>query len=88
LDDPVRKAEIEILRYLIAHEDARDTLEGIAKWWVDQSNEYTSAEIDEALHRLEHHELVRVWKSTSAKPVFGRATADSRLLEDYIHSLE
>jgi hypothetical protein len=86
--DLVRKAEIEILRYLIAHEDARDTIEGIEKWWVSQSTEYGTADIATALRRLEERDLIRVWKLASAKPVYGRGSADSRRLEQYIRSLE
>ena len=88
MSDSVRTAEIEILRYLTAHKDARDTVEGIAKWWVRQSSGFTSAEIAEALERLERHELVRVWKSASAKPVYGLGNAGPAHLQDHIRSLE
>ena len=87
MTDPVRNAEIDILRYLIAHEEARDTLEGIEKWWLPRSAEYGIADIAVALQRLEDSRLLRVWKPISAKPIYGRA-ADLRRLEEYIRMLE
>ena len=87
MTDPVRKAEIDILRYLITHEDARDTLEGIEKWWLPRSAEYGMVDIAAALQRLEDSDLLHVWKLAAAKPLYGRA-ADSRVLEDYLRMLE
>ena len=88
LTDPIDQAAIQILTYLIAHRDARDTIEGIEKWWVRQSNEYGSGDIAEAVHRLEGWGLVRAWKAASAKPVYGRASADVRPLQERIRRLE
>jgi hypothetical protein len=86
--DSVRQAEIGILRYLIAHQDARDTIEGIEKWWLPQSGDYGLTDIAAALHRLEGRNLIYVWKSKSAEPVYGRGTADSDSLESYLKNLE
>ena len=83
----VRKAEIEILRYLIAHEDARDTIEGIEKWWLPPA-EYGVGDVALALRDLEQQRLIRVWNVPPATPVYGRALVDSRVLEDYIRELE
>jgi hypothetical protein len=68
----VLQAELDILRYLIAHLDARDTIEGIEKWWLPQERRYGLADIAAALTQLEDNHLVRVWTSTSARPVYGR----------------
>lgn len=86
--ESVRQAEAGILRYLIAHQDARDTIEGIEKWWLPQSREFSVADIAAALERLENHKMICVWKSKSAEPVYGRGCADSPTLESYLESLE
>jgi hypothetical protein len=86
--ESVRQAEAGILRYLIAHQDARDTIEGIEKWWLPQSSEYGVADIAAALNRLENRRLICVWKSKSAGPVYGRGPAGSSSLESYLRSLE
>ncbi len=84
----MRKAEIDILRYLAAHKDARDTMEGIAQWWLPQSGEYGIADIAGALRRLESRELIRVWKSASAKPVYGLDWMGPGSVEEYLRSIE
>ena len=87
MTDSVRQAEIEILRYIIAHQDARDTLEGIEKWWLPKSRQYAVSDIAAALLRLENRDLVRVWRSASAKPLYGRSD-DLQALDDYLRSIE
>ncbi len=87
MTDSVRQAEIEILRYIIAHQDARDTLEGIEKWWLPKSRQYAVSDIAAALLRLENRDLVRVWRSASAKALYGRSD-DLQALDDYLRSIE
>ena len=84
----VQQAEVAILRYLLANLDARDTIEGIEKWWLPQSREYGIGDVAAALKILEGSCLIRVWKSAFGKPVYGRSTADPRTLEDYLRTLE
>jgi hypothetical protein len=88
LIDPVQQAEAAILRYLVTHEDARDTIEGIEKWWLPQARQYGIGDVAAALTVLENRNLIRVWKSASAKPVYGRGSADSGFLDDYLRSIE
>ncbi len=89
MTDPVRTAEIEILRYLIAHQDARDTIDGIEKWWLPQSGQYGMGAVAAALRRLENSHLIRVWQSASAKPVYGlRSANDPHSLKEYLRTLE
>jgi hypothetical protein len=43
----------EILRYLVEHPDAKDTLEGIVKWWLSTNQgEWGRAVVQEALDLL------------------------------------
>jgi hypothetical protein len=88
LIDPVQEAAAAILQYLIAHQDARDTVEGIEKWWLPQSRQYGIGDVAAALAILENRNLIRVWKSAAAKPVYGRGSADSHYLDDYLRSIE
>jgi len=88
LTDPVHRAEADILKYLLAHQDARDTVEGIEKWWLPQSQPYRKADIEAALRDLEQLDLIRVWQSASALPIFGQGTADRGALESHLHTLE
>jgi hypothetical protein len=88
LRDSVRLAEVEILKYLLAHKDARDTAEGIEKWWLPQSQQYGRTDIDEALRELEKLDLVRVWQPASALPIFGQGSAPRGALETRLRALE
>lgn len=83
----MHQAEVAILRYLIANQDARDTIEGIEKWWLPQVRPYGIGDVLEALRELESHNLIRVWKSASSKPVYGRGGPDPHPLEEYIRKL-
>jgi len=85
--DSVQQAEVAILRYLIANRDARDTMEGIEKWWLPQVRQYGIGDVAEALDELQSRNLIRVWESSSAKPVYGCGSCDSRLLEEHIRKL-
>ena len=86
--DPVRNAERDILRYLIAHQDARDTVEGIQQWWLPPDKHYGVADISAALLRLEEKNLVRVWRSAFAQPVYGRYSPDAAPLEHHLRTLD
>jgi hypothetical protein len=86
LTHPARRAEADILKYLLAHQDARDTIEGIELWWLPRERSYGRAEIEAALRNLEALELIRVWQSASALPIFGQG-ADRGALEGRLGSL-
>jgi hypothetical protein len=87
--DRVSRAENDILRYLLVHQDARDTIEGIEQWWLPQPRDYGIAEIAAALLRLEHRGLISMWKSVSAQPLYSLRSGDhAQSLEDYLGSLE
>ena len=46
-DTDVSKVADEIIRYLDAHENAADTLEGVAQWWISRQR------IQEALEQVQ-----------------------------------
>ena len=84
----MQRAEADILRYLLAHQDARDTIEGIEKWWLPQNQPYRRSDIETALRHLEERELIRVWQSASAEPIFGQGAAGRTAIEERLHGLE
>ena len=84
----MQRAEADILRYLLAHQDARDTVEGIEKWWLPQDQPYRRRDIETALCNLEERDLIRVWQSASAEPIFGQGTGGRTAIEERLHSLE
>jgi hypothetical protein len=88
LSDAAAQAEIAIVRYLLAHPDARDTLEGIEKWWLPASEDFGAEAVAAALERLTGRDLVFVWRSATAKPVYGSASSDGRALREYLHKLQ
>ena len=72
----------------MANQDARDTIEGVEKWWLPQSRRYGMADIAAALRDLEERDMVRVWQSASVQPIYGRGSADPARLEEYLESLK
>ena len=51
----------EILRYLLAHPEAGDTIDGIADWWLNERRVRQGiAEVEIALRRLVERGLVDV----------------------------
>jgi hypothetical protein len=88
LTDLVRRAEADIVRYLLAHEAARDTVEGIEKWWLSPSRPYSRADIEAALRDLEQRDLVRVWQPASALPIYGHGVADRQVFDNFLDALK
>lgn len=88
MSDAAAQAEIAIVRYLLAHPDARDTLEGIEKWWLPASEDYGAEAVAAALARLTGRSLVIVWRSATAQPVYGLPSSDGRALREYLHTLQ
>lgn len=84
----MRQAKIAILRYFLAHPDARDTVEGIEQWWLPQAQPYSVGDIEAALQDLARQHLIRVWETGAAEPVYGRGAGDLRSIEEYLHRFE
>jgi len=42
----------EILHYLIRHPDAKDTLEGVLRWWISRDSKATAESLRSALDQL------------------------------------
>ncbi len=66
---PVRQLSSLILRYLLRHPDARDSVEGIAQWWLlAQRVEDEVENVKEALDLLIQEGLVEVEGAGGASP--------------------
>jgi alkylhydroperoxidase/carboxymuconolactone decarboxylase family protein YurZ len=48
----------EILRYLHAHPAAKDSIEGISRWWLGRDRNATQARVERAVEYLKQHQLV------------------------------
>ena len=61
----------EILRYLIKHPDAQDTLDGIAGWWfLERTTKYPKLLVQEALDMMVNDGLVIEHEGTDARKVY------------------
>ena len=62
----------EILQYLIEHPDAKDTLEGISKWWRPTGkSEWRNEEIQSALANLASKGWLTVRSSSAPQKIYG-----------------
>ena len=62
----------EILTYLAEHPDSRDTLKGIAQWWLlARGVSYQMGQIKEALADLVSKEWILEYKSVSSEIRYG-----------------
>jgi hypothetical protein len=73
--EPLASEEIEIaraiLRYLKEHPDAKDTLDGIAQWWLLREwTERRVAEVERAVSFLVAEELVLQTSRTGLLPYY------------------
>lgn len=65
------QASREILEYLIRHPDAKDTVEGILKWWLDSDAEWEKDEVQQALDLLSARGWLTRRETTPAQAVYG-----------------
>lgn len=76
-----QKASREILDYLVRHPDAKDTIEGILKWWLPE-NEWDEEEVQEALDSLTSKGWLTKRQTTASQTVYGM-NKDQRKEIDY-----
>jgi hypothetical protein len=61
----------EILRYFVTHPSAKDTLEGIARWWLQRERiERTVDEVAESLRLLLMHGFITERHGTAVRPYY------------------
>lgn len=62
----------EVLRYMIEHPDAKDTIEGILKWWLPEGRgEPRKEEVQEALNFLVSKGWLTKREISSEETVYG-----------------
>lgn len=62
----------ELLRYLIKHPDAKDTIEGILKWWLpNRSSDWGKDEVQKALDFLTSKAWLTTRDITASQKVYG-----------------
>lgn len=62
----------EILSYLVEHPDAKDTIEGIMKWWLSKGNtEREKDEIQEAIDFLVAKGWLVMREIADSKKIYG-----------------
>jgi len=77
-----------ILRYLQGHPEAKDTLEGIAQWWLLREwTERRVAEVERAVSFLVSEELVLQTSRTGLPPYYQLNDEKGREISDILKAL-
>jgi len=62
---------VEILRYVVAHPKAKDTVSGIEKWWLSKSTRREGKrKIEESLNRLVYRGWLVARSSPQAETIY------------------
>lgn len=62
----------EILRYLIEHPDAKDTIDGILRWWIPQGHaERKKEDVEHAINELVAKGWIVKRETTPSHTVYG-----------------
>ena len=73
---------VEILRYVVAHPKAKDTISGIEQWWLSAG---TSGEGKKKLESVLNQLVTRGWLSCRRSP---QAESIYSLNEDGVHDIQ
>jgi hypothetical protein len=84
-DGRARRIAREILVYLMKQPDAKDSLEGIRQWWLDEPDRWSHEEVDAAAEELVKRGLLRVWESSPGSRIFGATMDFLRTPELFLH---
>jgi len=61
----------EVLHYLVEHPDAKDTLEGIYKWWLSDRHRWGGSEVQAALDSLTSKGWLTKRQTIPSKEIYG-----------------
>jgi len=67
----VRQVGLEILAYLAKHPEAKDTLEGVRHWWLEDPDRWSKQDVANAAQALVDRGLLRVWELNPGSAIFG-----------------
>jgi len=68
-----------LARYMRDHPHARDSAEGIHRWWVPDGHTVATDEIEKALDWMTHHKLIAATVAADGRVRFSRAAGDAQL---------
>jgi hypothetical protein len=75
----------EILRYCVAYPDAKDTVEGILKWWVQPEVRITEQDVRQVLEGLaEAHWLIKR-EITPNRTIYGLNKLRVKEIRKFLH---
>ena len=78
----------DILQYLMAHPDAKDTLQGIFRWWLPGNwIERESREVQDALEVLVARGWLTQRQVTSSQIVYGLNKERMGAIQDFLREL-
>jgi Fe2+ or Zn2+ uptake regulation protein len=60
-----------ILQYLLEHPDAKDTIEGILKWWLLDGRGWKRGKVQRALNLLASKEWLTKRETVPSKEIYG-----------------
>ncbi|HME37154.1 MAG TPA: hypothetical protein VKF84_18125 [Candidatus Sulfotelmatobacter sp.] len=60
-----------ILAYLVEHREAKDSLEGIRQWWIDEPDKCSDEDLHQAVQTLVEYHLLCVWEPSPGSFIFG-----------------
>ncbi len=83
-----RKMMQQILHYLIEHPDAKDTIEGILKWWFPKNHVERQIEVREALNVLVSKEWLTERELTPSPKIYGLNKDHLKEIKGFLHELE
>lgn len=73
----VRSLAAEVLRYVMANPEAKDTVEGIHRWWLRQPEQWSGMEVHAVLEMLVERKCLSASTAASGALIFG-ASAELR----------
>jgi hypothetical protein len=71
LTGKARRCAVAILAYLVEHPEAKDSLEGIRQWWIDEQEKCSDKDVRSAAEALVERGLLRIWEASAGSVVLG-----------------
>lgn len=79
----------QILRYLIVHPDAKDTVQGILRWWLPKDPvEHSEGEVQEALDVLVTRRWLTKRQTTSSHKIYAMNKGKLEVIKAFLRELE